>query len=261
MKKIELNILIFILLEALFLLYGTKINIINIILGTILGIILIIIFSKFKKNNIIKTILLIITILLLIISVNNTTSFIINNLLNNYSYFIITLAILIISYLLIKNGYHPYIKSIQIISYFFILIKLISFLLVIPNININNFNHSLLSELDININLLYTGLIIFYIHQSIYYLTNHIINKKIYLISSLNPILIKIISIIVIGRTLFYLYNYPYINVLKKIKYLDFIERMEGILSFEYLFSFIILISFCLLLIKSLIKKEKISDI
>jgi ABC-type lipoprotein release transport system permease subunit len=52
MKKIELNILIFIIIEAIFLLYGFKINLINIILGTLLGIILINIFNKIKKNKI-----------------------------------------------------------------------------------------------------------------------------------------------------------------------------------------------------------------
>ena len=256
MKKIELNILIFLLIEALFLLYGIKINIINIIFGTILGLILITFFSKFKKNVFTKLTLIIISFYLFINSIYKISLFITINILNNYSNIYIIISIFIISYLLIKNQYHSYIKSVEIIFYFFIIIKLLSFFLIIPNININNININLLSELKINISSIYIGLIILFIHESIFYLTNNIPSKKIYLISSINPIIIKIISILIMGKTLFYIYDYPYFNILKRIKYLDFIERMEGILSFEYLFSFIVLLSYLLILIKSFIQKK-----
>ena len=256
MKKIELNILIFILIEALFLLYGIHINIINLIIGTIIGLILIIIFNRLNKHNIIKYIILIIAIILFINTLYSISSFIINNYLNNYSYFFIIISVLLISYLLVKNNYHSYIRSVEIIFYFFLIIKLISFFLVIPNINIENINYSLIDELKININSLYIGLIILFIHESIYYLTNNKVKNNIYIFSSLNIVLIKIICILVIGKTLFYLYKYPYINILKRIKYLDFIERMEGILSFEYLFCFIVLLAYFLILIKSFIYRK-----
>ena len=256
--KVELNILIFILIEALFLLYGIKINLINIILGTILGIILITIFNKLKKKKLIEIFLLIITIIFFIYTVINISYFITYNILNNYSNFFIILSIIFISYLFIKNNYHSFIKSVEISFYFFIIIKIISFLLIIPNFNFNNININLLEELNINISTFYIGIIICYINLLIYYLTNYKVNKKIYLFSSINPIVIKISCILTMGRTLTYLYNYPYVNILKRIKYLDFIERMEGILSFQYLFSFFILSSFLLLMIKEIIThKEK----
>ena len=257
MKKIELNILIFLLTEALFLIYGIKINIINIVIGTIIGLIFILLFNKSRKNNIIKYILLIVSFFFFFNTVFNISSFIINNYLNNYSYIFIIISVLLISYLLIKNNYHSYIRSVEIIFYFFLIIKLLSFFLVIPNINIENINYSLMDELKININSLYIGLIILFIHESIFYLTNNKVNNSIYIFSSLNSIIIKTLCILVMGKTLFYLYDYPYINILKRIKYLDFIERMEGILSFEYLFSFIVLSAYFLIIIKCFIYKKK----
>ena len=254
-NKIELNILTFILIEALFLLYSLKINIINLILGTILGINFIQFFSNIKKDGFIKIILLIISICLVIYSSLEITYFITNNLLTNYPYIIILISLFIVSYFLIKNNYHSFIKAVEIISYFFFAIKILSFLLVLPNINIDNINSSLLTELNINITILFVALIIFFLHQTIFYLTNNKVSKKTYIVSIINPFVIKILSILVMGKNLFYLYDYPYINVLRRIKYLNFIERMEGILSFEYLFSFIILLSFLLLFIRNALKK------
>lgn len=255
MKKIEINILLFVLIEAFFLLYGIHTNLINILIGTILGLILTLVFSKLKKNTIMKYILLIITILLSFSVTIRISLFITHNLLKNYSVFLVIISLLIISFFLIKNNYHGFIKSVELIFYFFILIKIISLVLVIPNINLEYFNINLLEELNPNTNIIFIALIILYLHQSIYYLCDYILDKKIYIISIINPIIMKLLAITIIGRTLFNLYKYPYVNILKSIKYLNFFERMEGILSFEYLFSFITLLAFLLLIIKSIIKK------
>ncbi len=254
MKKIELNILIFILIEALFLLYGIKINIINILLGTFLGIILITLFSNFKKNKIMAISLLIITIILYLDSLLKISTFIIDNIINNYSIIFILLSIIIVNYLIIKNNYHSFIKYTELSFYFFIILKIISFSLIIPNFNFNNLNYKLIDELNINTNIINVGITIFILYFLIYYLTNQKSSKKIILISIFNPLIIKLSSFLIIGKTLFYLYQYPYMNILKRIKYLDFIERMEGILSFTYILSFFILSSFLLLVIKELIK-------
>ena len=78
-------------------------------------------------------------------------------------------------------------------------------------------------------------------------MSDYSIKYKEIILSFLNPIYIKIISLTILGNTLSNLYQYPYVSYLKRIKYFDFIERMEGILSFEYLFCFIIMLSFLLL--------------
>ncbi len=253
-QKIELNILVFILMEALFLLFGFKESLLNILLGTILGIILIYVFAKIPQNKITKIILLLITLIFSINIFFSISSFITNNLLKNYSFIFIIISFIIISLLLAKKNYHSYIKSLEIASYFFVIIKLFSFFLVIGNIDFSNFNYQLLDETKLSFHFIYISLFIFILHQLIYYLTMHQVHKKIYILSIINPIIMKLTAILVMGRTLVYLYDYPYMSVLKRIKYLDFIERMEGILSFEYLFCFFFLTSFILLFIKIIAK-------
>lgn len=251
-KKIELNILTFILIEAFFLLFFFKASFLNIILGTILGILLIFITNKIKINKIVSLVILIISIFLTITILHNVTNFITYNLLNNYPTLIITITFSFVSIFLAFKGYHTYIKSLEITFYFFLFIKLFSFFLLLPNIDINNFNYQLLAQVKINTSFIYIALVIMFINLSIKYLTNNRINNNTFILSMLNPIIMKLITIAIIGTTLYNLYKYPYFNILKKIKYLEFIERMEGILSFEYLVCFIFLTSFCILQIKTI---------
>lgn len=256
-KKIELNILVFILIEALSLLFFFKESLLNIILGTILGVILILLTKKIKLKKFTLFFIFISTIFLLITSMIQTTNFITYNYLKNYSSFIIMITIFIIAFFLANKGYHTYIKALEISCYFFLFIKIISLLLVIPNINFFNFNDSLLKELIVNKNFLYISLLILFLHLSIRYLSDYVIANKTYILSIINPIILKIICVLVMGETLFNIYNYPYFNVLKRIKYLEFIERMEGILSFEYLLCFIFFIAFLILIIKTILIQDK----
>ena len=255
-KKIELNILIFILIEALFLLFFFKTSILNMIIGTVLGIILIFITKNIKNNKLISLLIFIVSILLSITILDKVTTFISYNILNNYPKFIITTTYLLVSIFLALKGYHTYIKSLEIALYFFLFIKLFSIFLLLPYINIINFNYQLLEQISININFLYISLTIFFINLSIKYLTNYQVKNKIFSLSTINPIIMKLLTISIIGNTLFNIYNYPYFSVLKRIKYLEFIERMEGILSFEYLLCYIFLSSFLIILIKSIIENN-----
>ena len=262
MKKIEINILSFILIESLILLFFFKENILNIIIGSIIGLILIIILRNIKFNKVIKISLLIISIIIYLSSIYLVSDYIRENILKFYSEIIIIIILIILSIHLSIKGYHTFVKSLQLSSYIYIVLKLISIILSIPNININNLNIKLLDELQININSLYIGLFITYLYLGIKYLTDFKLNIKNYIISIFNPIFIKILSLFILGKTLFYLYDYPYINILKRIKYLDFIERMEGIFSLFYLISFYFFLSFCLMLVidisKNLFIKKKI---
>ena len=262
MKKIEINILSFILIESLILLFFFKENILNIIIGSIIGLILIIILRNIKFNKVIKISLLIISIIIYLSSIYLVSDYIRENILKFYSEIIIIIILIILSIHLSIKGYHTFVKSLQLSSYIYIVLKLISIILSIPNININNLNIKLIDELQININSLYIGLFITYLYLGIKYLIDHKLNIKNYVISIFNPIFIKILSLFILGKTLFYLYDYPYINILKRIKYLDFIERMEGIFSLFYLISFYFFLSFSLMLVidisKNLFIKKKI---
>ena len=259
MKKnnIEINLLTIILIETIILLFFFKESFLNIIISWILSLFTIPLINKIKKNKLIDMIIIIITSFILIILLKEITTFITFNLLKNYSNIIIMITIIMISFIITNNGYHPFIKTLEIASYFYLLIKIISFILITPNINVNNFNEQLINELTINSNIIYILGTFIITLILIKYTTNKLPNKKIYLVSLINPIIIKLISILVIGKTLFNLYNYPYINTLKRIKYLDFIERMEGILSLEYLFCFFLTISFTLFIIRNIIHNKK----
>lgn len=252
MKKIELNVLTFILIEALYLLYMFKVSIINVVLGTIISIIIIFITKKKKIFFFPKLLFLLISLILTIITICQITHFINYNILKNYPSFIIMLTIFILALYLTNKGYHTYIKSLEITFYFFIFIKITSFILLISNINLTNLNYQLMQEISINYSFILPTIMILFVHFSIQYLTNTTIKAKSYIIGIINPIIWKLITISIMGVTLFNLYVYPYFNVLKSIKYLDFIERMEGILSFQYLITFFFLLSFLLLIIKSI---------
>ena len=67
------------------------------------------------------------------------------------------------------------------------------------------------------------------------------------IISTINSIIIQLLSFNILGTYLFNNSNYPYVDYFKEIKYFDFIERMEGLLSLEYLLCFISLFSFILI--------------
>ena len=260
MKKIELNIMNFILIESLILLFFFKENILNITIGSIIAIIFIKILNNIKFNKLLEILLLIISIIIYLSIIYLVSDYIRENILKFYQEIVIIITLFFLSIHLSIKGYHTFIKSLQLSSYLYLFLKILSIILSIPNININNFNIKLLDELQININSLYIGLMITYLYLGIKYLTNYKFNIKNYFINIINTIFIKILSLFILGKTLFYLYDYPYINILKRIKYLDFIERMEGIFSLFYLISFYFLLSYVLLLIieisKKLLKKK-----
>lgn len=243
MKKIEISILSIILVEALFLLLFFKYSFMNIILGIILGISLVYLTKNIKKNVVTKTILIITSGFFYLLFNYQTALFISNNLLKNYSLFLIISSLIIITFYIVKKKYHTFIKTCELLFYLVIIIKIISLILVIPLININNLQISF----DYNYQLIIVALFILYLYKSIYYLNNYQLKNSELLISFINPLCIKLLALLVIGNTLSNLYNYPYVIYLKKIKYFNFIERMDGILSFEYIFCFIVLISYTLL--------------
>ncbi len=247
LKKIEVDILFFMLIEAIFLLFFFHENIITTILGIILGILLIILMPNTKKSKTTKIILFIITIFLCPFTLYLIINFISDNILRNYPLFYILIPFLITSGYLGLKKYHTFIKTVEITFYFFFIIKIISFILIIPKMKITNIN--LLQNTSINYHLVFIALLIFYLYKCLNYLTNYQVKKKKIFIIFLNPILLKLISISVLGNSLFNIYKYPYVSYLKTIRYFDFFERIDGILSFEYLFCFIYFFTFLLLIL------------
>ena len=252
MKKIELNILSIMIFEGVFLLLFFNTSFMNIILGTILGIILIIITRNIKKNNIINLILFVILIPIFIIILLKITNFITYNILINYSFIPISISIILISYYLSRK-YHTFIKTIELFFYIILFIKIIKLLLLIPLINFNNITF----DFSIDYHLLLISLIIFLIYIYFFYYNDYKLSKSNIVISIINPSITKLMALLILGSPLTNIYKYPYINYLKNIKYLDFIERVDGLLSFEYILVFITLLSYILLIIKSKIKSHQ----
>ena len=254
MKKIELNILIFILIEAIFTLFFIKLNYIEIILGFTLGIILILISNLIPKNNFFKFRLFLSSLIIGFYALLKISNYIKYSLLPNHSIIIIFISLLIITTYLVKKGYHTFIKTVEITSYVFLFIKIISFLLLIPKFKLNNFQNITINIVDYKF--IYLSFAICLIYNSVYYITNNKQSIKIFVVSLINSLLIKTTCILVLGNSLTNIYNYPYLNAIKKIKYLDFIERCDGILSIEYLICFYILTS-SLFLTSKLIHNKK----
>lgn len=252
-KKIEIDILLFILLEAISLLFFFKESFLTIIIGFIFGIILILLTKNIKKNKFTKLILLIISLFLIIITFYKIINFVSYNILKNYSLIAIIIPFLFLEiYLLFKN-YHTFIRTLEVSFYFFLLIKVISAILIIPKLDLNNLN-----TFDIipNYHFVYIGFITWYLYKTINYLTNYLLNKKRIIVSFINPLIMKVITTLVLGNTVFNIYKYPYVNYLKTIRYFDFIERIDGILAFEYLFCFFYFSTFLLFSIKLLYQKN-----
>ena len=252
-NKIELNILFFIITEGFILLFFPKISFLNIIIGSLISIILIMISKRFDINKF-RYLLLAIVIPFIIIVFYKIIIFIQDIYLNNFSLIIIGFSFLIVSLYLISNGYHTFIKVVEISGYLLLFIKILSFILSINLIDISNINNNYF--LTINSNFIYFGLSIFLLYQCINYLFSYQLKIKTITLSIVNPFLIIILSNIIIGNSLFNIYKYPYVKYLQRIKYFDFIERMEGLLSFEYLYSFVILFTFLLFLVKYNRKKS-----
>ena len=253
-KKIELNLLIFILLEALFLLFFFKTNLINFILGSILGFIIYTILKRFSSNKIGKIILIIISLFLFFLILYHIIDFISYNILKNYSIWIISFSLIVTIYYLSIKGFHPFIKTLEISMYFVLFVKVLSIILLLPQININNFNQNLLTNISINNSFIIISLFTSFILLLTYTISNKEISIKEFSFSIIHPILLKLLIISILGKTLTDIYYYPYISVFKRIKYFDFIERMEGILSFQYLCSFFFLVTFVSLSILTLFK-------
>lgn len=255
MKKTELTILSLILTEAIFLLLFFKYSLLNISLGLLLGITLIYITKNIKKNRVTMHILCISGIFLYLFLLYKLVFFISNNILKNHSLSLITISLVIISFYLTKKKEHLFIKTTEIIFYIILFIKTITFILTIPLLKFSNFT----IDLNYSYQLLYVSFFVLFLYKSIYYLNNYSLKKKELILSFTNSILIKLTSLLILGKKLFTIYQYPYVKHLQKIKYFDFIERIEGILLFEYLLCFIILISYLLLIIKNTILNYKFS--
>lgn len=252
-NKVENSILLFIIIRSLFLLFFSKLSITDLILGSIFGLLLIIIYQKlnFKKYNLFKMILITFFSFISFLFLYNISYYIKDNILKNYSVIIIGITLLLLCIYIVNKGYHTLIKTMELSTYILIIMFIFSIGLLIPYIDMNNFANI---NYFVSKKFIYISLLIFLSFIAINYLNDYKLNYKVYLLSIVNIIFIKLLIIGILSQTLENVFNYPYISVLKKISYFDFFERLEGILALQYLFDYLFLLSLFILTIKTLIK-------
>ena len=274
-SKIQLFLLIYFLINGItfFIFKQFNINIISIILGTIISIIVIYLYSlfvKYKKINIDSSIILLLPILiiLLINIFKNTIDFISYNYLINFPVLIIIITVVLISIFIIKENAITLYKTIEISSYICFIIFIISLIPLIKEVNITNIIYGFKTSSS----LIYKSLL-FSMYQLCSFLLlasidtnniNDIKNIKViiksYVISNLLIIIKYLLIVGILSNKLISVYKYPFINILKSVKFYDFIDHLEKLLGFEYLFYDLILLFTILFGIKNIviIIKQKI---
>lgn len=266
-NKIENRIAYFILTFALFLLNFKNITILSLLFGSIISLPIILLFEKINiyKYKIFKIFLFIISSIFITYFLNKISYYIGYNILREYSIFIISLTLFLSVFILGNKGYHTIIKVLILASYFIVLFMILGNIILIPELNIENFNdyyvqtnYLIKQSLLVSFNFIYPYILI-------YPLTNTKFLKIDLITSCLNQIINYFFIISILGLTLTNIYKYPYIDIFKSVSLLGFIERIEIIFSFNYLFFmyFIILFSYYQIyyLLKKLIKKDKIFKI
>lgn len=236
---------------------------IAIILGTILGIGIIYLFSLIQKycnkdNLIYKILYTIINLYFILVFLNLLPLFVNSFYLVNTPSLFITLPFLILCIYLSLKGRNVLYYCSNILFILSILFIFLEFLALIKNIELNLF----LPVLEIsNKNLLKSTL--FYSAMTaipnIITINHNFEFKKMvksYLFSSFILLCVAILTIGTIGSSLLSSYSFPEYVVLKRISILNFIENIENILSIIWYCDLFILISTCCENVKYLIKTK-----
>lgn len=253
--RISNSILLFILIKALFLLFYNSLNIVTSIISLILALIFYFIINKMKLYNN-KYLMIIIAFILFFLSLyllNEISLIIKDTFLKNTNILLISLSFIFISLYLAYRDFHTFIKTVELTSYLIILYNILSLILLIPYININNLINI---DLTINNNFYLFSFFLLIILILIKYLTKLDLNYKVYFSISTYIILFKLLITSILSRTLESVFKYPYISIFKKISFLNFLERLEVFLSMEYLYEYFILLTFFIISFKYIIKKR-----
>ena len=242
---------------------------ISAILGMLLGIIIVCMISKIlnnkRKNNVfIKTILILLCCYFISEELTSLINFMTSFFLLNTPGFIIGLCSIIVSLYVISKGLTSILRTTEILFYISIFITVITLFVLLSYIKIDH----LLPILITPKNMLFKSSVIFAVYTTIPLVTILSLDNngkdliKMYLFNTL-IIIILIISILgIFGPELTKTLRFPEYIVLKRIKLLSFIEKIESLLSITYIFDNLIMMTFSIYMIKNLLSssiKGKIS--
>ena len=252
-RDISMIALVFFLTRSFFSLY-TFTNIYNyiIIFLSILVSIIIIknIKTDFLKSKFAKVIYLLILFMIFIIILNNTILFINMNYFKYNNYFVVLLSLLLITYILGKNGIKTIGSISEIFMVIFIIISIIICIGLISLIDIRNYNNYInFNKISINF---IPALIIFIL----YYIKNNNIMIG-YITGVISTFIDNFLLIGCLGTKIILTYKFPGISILKTLNFFNFINHLDKLFSFIYLFEYTITLSLIFFIFKDTIKRLK----
>ena len=221
-----------------------------------------------KLKKIITIIMCVIAIFLCIFNYNNLNNFIHNQFLNKTPIIIISIIFIVSTIYVLNKGIKTIFKLCILLFYISIILFLLSFIGLIPIIQISN----LKPLFQINSKNILNGLIVFYTFNitPIFLITiipkNNIIKcniKKSLIISSIFSIItlffVTLFTLSNFGYEISALYEYPEFAVLKNISLFGLTSRIESILVVQWLFDMYIynlfIIYYIYMCVTSLFKK------
>lgn len=230
-------------------------SIISIIIGILLGTLIIKAFNSLRENDIFITInncfskpnSIIIKVLLLITSIimscyllYSISIFIKTALLNKVDILPISILFILTSFYSYKKGIKTIIKSSFICFFIFLLLEIISFLFLMPEINslkilplstqsISNITLGSITYITLSILPIFMLLVIPSKKEKKK-------TKLFYILTSIYTLFSFVLILSVINANLATQIDYPQLFILSKISVINFFDRMEGILCFKYLF-------------------------
>ena len=217
--------------------------------------------KKYINNKIIICILIILYSFFISEELTTLMNFMTSFFLLNTPNYIISLAAIIVSLYVVSKGIKSILRTGEIVFYFNIFITITTLVILCSYINISH----LFPILDSSVTSIVKSSIIFALYTTIPLINLlNLENKgqgltKMYLISSLTIIMLIICVLGIFGPRLTEILRFPEYIVLKRIKLLSFIEKIESILSITYIIDNLMLIIISTYNIKYLVKDNKIA--
>lgn len=211
------------------------------------------------KNKFFIFLLIIFPFIFSTFSLNNITSYINFIYLKEIDKFYIMISFIVVVFYLIKQDISSFFRCSTLMFYFYIFIEIITFILLLFYIDIDNI---LPITYDLNNIMDHSYMFLVFLIMPVMFLLvvpkslvkdNKNISKKIYisyLVISLIIFIKSIICISIIGYSGLSLYNYPDVVMYKNINLFSIIERVEWLLCFNSITNMFFIISLSLFYVK-----------
>ncbi len=255
-------------------------SLISIFIGTLIGLLPLILFSFLRKRQrgrpifefidvrfsspfafLLKIIILISSVFLGSFLLSSLASYVCINYLKDTSYFIILISLLVTFYVMSKNGIETIARCAEIFGFIWLFLFFLSLIGLSPQFDPHLlkpfFHHSFPATLESAF--LYSlassvPLFLLTLVPSEHVRSHKNLTKATifgYLLACFSIFLVFLVILGNLGIDLATYFSYPETAILKKISYFHFIERVEGILSIQWFFDITVTLSFLLQFLKT----------